>query len=344
VEGNMAKAVKLEDIAKCVGVSNVTVSKALADKSGVSEEVRQKIKEIARQMGYTPISAQKNKLNKGTGNIGVLVPYRFIDNNTSFYWAIYQNVVTKLQAKGYYAILEILDIEDEEACRLPKMLRDEKVDGLVMIGQVNQAYSEAIWKSNLVPMMFLDFYDTHMDYDTIISDGFYGMYVMTDYLIKRGHRQVGFIGTALATSSITDRLFGYQKALLENGIAIKPEWIIPDRDVEGDVIRIVLPEELPTAFACNSDYTASIVMSKLAERGLSVPEDISVVGFDNYLYPNLSNVQITTYEVEIDKMAELCVKTLLKKINRKEYVKGVQIITGHMVIKDTVKDINEISD
>lgn len=335
----MAKAVKLEDIAKHVGVSNVTVSKALADKSGVSEEVRQKIKEVARQMGYIPISAQKTKLNKGTGNIGVLVPCRFIDNNTSFYWAIYQNVVTELQAKGYYAILEILDIEDEEACKLPKVLQDEKVDGLIMIGQVHTKYSEFVWKSNLVPMMFLDFYDTHMEYDTIISDGFYGMYVMTDYLIKMGHRKIGFVGTALATSSITDRLFGYQKALLESGIAFQPEWVIPDRDIEDGGVDITLPEVLPTAFACNSDYTASCLISKLAERGLSVPEDISVVGFDNYLYPNLSNIQITTYEVEIDKMAELCVKTLLRKINRKEYIKGVQITTGHMVIKETVKDI-----
>lgn len=335
----MAKAVKLEDIAKHVGVSNVTVSKALADKSGVSEEVRQKIKEVARQMGYIPISAQKTKVDKGTGNIGVLVPCRFIDNNTSFYWAVYQNVVTKLQAKGYYAILEILDIEDEEACTLPKVLQDEKVDGLIMIGQVNTTYSEFVWKSNLVPMMFLDFYDTHMEYDTIISDGFYGMYVMTDYLIKMGHRKIGFVGTALATSSITDRLFGYQKALLESGIAFQPEWVIPDRDIDNGAVDITLPEVLPTAFACNSDYTASCLISKLAERGLSVPEDVSVVGFDNYLYPNLSNVQITTYEVEIDKMAELCVKTLLRKINRKEYIKGVQITTGHAVIKETVKAI-----
>lgn len=335
----MAKAVKLEDIAKQVGVSNVTVSKALSDKSGVSEEVRQKIKEVARQMGYIPISAQKVKVNKGTGNIGVLVPFRFIDNNTSFYWAIYQNVVTKLQARGYYAILEILDIEDEESCALPKVLQDEKVDGLIMMGQVNNKYSEFIWESNLVPIIFLDFYDTHMEYDTIISDGFYGMYVMTDYLIKMGHRKIGFVGTPLATSSITDRLFGYQKALLENGITLQPEWVIPDRDMDKDGIDIILPEVIPTAFACNSDYTASCLISKLAERGLSVPEDISVVGFDNYLYPNLSNVQITTYEVEINKMAELCVKTLLKKINRKEYVKGVQIITGHMVIKETVKVI-----
>ena len=333
----MAKAVKLEDIAKKVGVSNVTVSKALADKSGVSEELRKRIKDLAEEMGYIPISAQKPKEKKGTGNIGVLVPSRFIDNNSSFYWAIYQNVVTKLQAKGYYAILEILDLEDEEACNLPKMIQDEKIDGLIMIGQVSTKYSDYIWKSKLVPVVFLDFYDNHMEYDTIISDGFYGMYVLTNYLVQMGHKEIGFVGTLLTTSSITDRYFGYQKALLENNISFSSKWLIDDRDMENNRIELELPENLPTAFACNSDLTAHLLIKKLAQRGISVPEDISIVGFDNYLRADLSNIQITTYEVEMDKMAELGVKTLLRKINHKEYVKGVQIVTGHMVIKDTVK-------
>ncbi|MBE6023119.1 MAG: LacI family transcriptional regulator [Cellulosilyticum sp.] len=332
----MAKAVKLEDIAKRLGVSNVTVSKALSDKSGVSEEMRKRIKGLAQQMGYIPLSSQKTKENKGTGNIGVLVPSRFIDGSTSFYWAIYQMVVTKLQARGYYAILEILDDVDEENCQLPKMIQDEKIDGLIMIGQVNAKYSEYIWKNNIVPVIFLDFYDTHMEYDTIISDGFYGMYVLTDYLIKMGHRDIGFVGKVLYTSSITDRFFGYQKALLENHIPMRKEWVIDDRDMENN-IKIELPNKLPTAFACNSDLAANMMISTLATRGLIVPDDISIVGFDNYLYSTLSTAQITTYEVKIDKMAELGVKTLLRKINHKEYTKGVQIITGQMVVKDTVK-------
>ena len=333
----MAKAVKLEDIAKKVGVSNVTVSKALADKSGVSEELRKRIKDLAEQMGYVPISTQKTKEKKGTGNIGILVPSRFIGSNTSFYWAIYQNVVTKLQAKGYYGILEILESEEEEHCELPKMIQDEKIDGLIMIGQASATYSEYIWKSNVVPVIFLDFYNTHMEYDTIISDGFYGMYMLTDYLIKMGHREIGFVGTVLSTSSITERFFGYQKALLENNIPVRQEWIIDDRDMENNNIELKLPEILPTAFACNNDFAATMMISKLAERGLSVPNDISIVGFDNY-NPSLSHIQITTYEVEIDKMAELGVKTLLRKMNHKEYAKGVQIITGHMVLKSTVKE------
>ena len=184
--------------------------------------------------------------------------------------------------------------------------------------------------------MFLDFYDNHMEYDTIISDGFYGMYVLTDYLIKMGHRQIAFVGTPLATSSITDRMFGYQKALLENHIEINKCWIIPDRDIDATTFKIELPEILPTAIACNSDYAAACVINELRKNGVSVPEDISVVGFDNYLAPNVANLQITTYEVKIDKMIDLCIKTLIKKINKKEYVKGVQIVTGEMIIKETV--------
>lgn len=331
----MAKAVKLEDIAKKVGVSNVTVSKALADKSGVSEELRKKIKDLAAQMGYIPISAQKDKERKGTGNIGVIVPERFIGHNASFYWAIYQNLVTILQAKGYYAILEIIEMDAEENCSLPNVLQDEKVDGIIVIGQVFNHYSEFIWKNKQVPVIFLDFYDTHMEYDTIISDGFYGMYVLTDYLIKLGHREIGFVGTPLATSSITDRYFGYQKALMENNISVNQEWIIKDRDLDNVNIKLELPDKLPSAFACNNDFIADFLIKLLEERGLKVPEDVSVVGFDNYLYTNIFDASITTYDVDRYKMAEMSVKTLLRKINHKDYVKGVQIITGHMLVKET---------
>lgn len=331
----MAKAVKLEDIAKRVGVSSVTVSKALSDKSGVSEEVRAKIKEMAAEMGYIPISSQKARERRGTGNIGIIISERFVGNNTSFYWTIYQNLVTILQVKDYYAILEIIDGEAEEQCSLPKVLQDEKVDGIIVIGQVNNHYSEFIWKNKQVPVVFLDFYDTHMEYDTVISDGFYGMYVLTDYLIKLGHKEIGFVGTPLATSSITDRYFGYQKALLENGIEVHKEWIIEDRDLENVIHKIELPKKLPTAFACNNDFIAEVMIKLLEDRGLKVPEHASVVGFDNYLYTNIANANITTYDVDRYKMAEMSAKTLLRKINHKDYVKGVQIVTGHMIIKET---------
>ncbi len=334
----MAKSVKLSDIAAKLGVSNVTVSKALADKSGVSEEKRQQIKALAAEMGYIPISAAKSKSE--TGNIGILIPNHFVEKNTSFYWAMYQQVVNQLTEQKRYAILELLKYGDEKSLNLPQMVQDGKVDGLIVLGQISKAYSEFIWNVCRVPVIYVDFYDSHADYDAVVSDGFYGMYVMTDYMIRMGHERIGFVGTVLSTSSITDRYFGFRKAMMESGFEVQPEWIIPDREMEtGDFVELVLPKELPTAFACNNDLVANSLINKLTELGVKVPEDVSVCGFDNYLYPNLTDVHMTSYEVRMDRMAQVCVKTLLGKIAGEDYIKGIQVITGNLVIRDTVKHI-----
>lgn len=334
----MAKAVKLSDIAKRVGVSNVTVSKALADKSGVSEEKRAIIKEVAEEMGYIPTSASKSKPT--TGNIGVLIPTWFLEEGNSFYWAMYQQVVTRLSEEGYYAILEILQSDDPKDMTIPNMSYDGKVDGIIVMGQIRREFSDFLWSENPTPVIFLDFYDAHKNYDSVISDGYYGMYIVTNYLIEMGHKRIGFVGTPLATSSITDRYFGYQKAMLENGLAIEEGWVIPDRDKDsGEFIEMIFPDELPTAFACNCDATAYKIIQHLKSIGVDVPKDASVGGFDNYLYPNLKENRITTYEVKMDEMAKVCVKTLIDKINERPYTRGIQIVTGELMVKKTVQHV-----
>lgn len=339
----MAKAVKLADIAEVVGVSIVTVSKALSGKSGVSDEVRDRIKKVAEELGYRMPSSTKVNHVGATGNIGVLIPKRFLDQN-SFYWELYQRIVSNLTSKGYYAILEILNIEAESGCLLPKMVMDKKVDGVIALGQSATCYTHFICENIPVPIMFLDFYNAENKFDTVISDGFYGTYMITNHVIEMGHKEIGFVGTVLSTSSITDRYFGFCKAMREHGLDINEEWMVPDRANHGkpepaDVV-FELPEHLPTAFVCNCDTTAYMVINKLQDRGLNVPQDVSVVGYDNYSYPDSSNLPLTTYDVGMRKMAETCVSTLLKKIFGESYYKGVQIVTGHMVKRNSVRNLN----
>lgn len=96
-------------------------------------------------------------------------------------------------------------------------------------------------------------------------------------------------------------------------------------------------KEQPTAYVCNSDLTASKVIKKLEEQGHRVPEDFSVVGFDNYLYPGLCDVDITTYEVDMKEMARKTIHVLLKKMNGERYRQGISIVEGHLVMKNSVK-------
>ena len=93
---------------------------------------------------------------------------------------------------------------------------------------------------------------------------------------------------------------------------------------------------MPTAFVCNCDFIAGLIIKALQERGLRVPEDVSVVGYDNYLYPGLCDVGITTYEVDVKEMAKGAINTLIKKMNGEPYKHGIHIVEGHLVEKESV--------
>ena len=336
----MAKAVKLADIAKIMNVSTVTVSKALSDQKGVSEEMREKIKHLADEMGYKSPSTAKMMSAKKSYNIGVVVSERYLDQYESFYWQMYQAVATKAVSKECFTMLEVLGTDAEQNLELPKILKEHKVEGLIILGLLKEDYLNMMVQNMDVPFICLDFYDRKQESDAVVTDNFYGMYRLTNYLFEMGHKDIAYVGTLLYTESITDRYFGYTKALLEHGQQVKPDWIISDRNIDdgqrGDDFDFMLPEKMPTAFVCNCDLTAGILINSLQKKGYRVPEDISVVGFDNFIHPGICKVGITTYEVDIKEMARKTINNLIKKMNHESYKQGVSIVKGHMVIKDSV--------
>ena len=221
----MAKAVKMADIAAIMGVSTVTVSKALSDQKGVSEELRIKIKKKAQEMGYRTVSSlnQERAKKNASYTIGVIVADRFLDKYESFYWTLYQDVATAAVQRGCFTMLEVLQSEDENRMIMPKLLQERKTEGLVIIGRLKKDYLERLLEYASVPVFFLDFYDRDGKCDAVVSNSFFGMYVMTNYLFDMGHREIGFVGNVLATDSITDRYFGYMKSLYEHGVDVNKE-------------------------------------------------------------------------------------------------------------------------
>lgn len=337
----MAKSVKLADIAEIMNVSVVTVSKALSGQKGVSEEMREKIKKLADEMGYKQPSAMKLTKTRKSYNIGVLVSDRYLDKYESFYWQMYQELAQKALQKECFTMLEVLGTGEEKELVLPKLLQESKVDGMIVIGLLSDEYLDLLNTGTRIPLIYLDFYDKRNECDAIITDNYYGMYKLTSYLFDMGHTQIAYVGNVLYTGSITDRYFGYAKALLEHGQMTRRDWIIEDRDpktgrADGG-FEIELPEEMPTAFACNCDLAASQLIKKLTEEGYRVPEDISVIGFDNYLYPGLCEVEITTYEVDMKEMARKGINNMIKKISGEYYKQGNTIVEGHVVLKDSVR-------
>lgn len=338
----MAKSVKLADIAQKLGVSTVTVSKALSDQKGVSDEVRAQIKHLAASMGYTSPSAAKIQKERKSFNVGVLVASRYFDQMQSFYWMMYQELATKALNENCFTMLEVVQNEEENNNVVPKLLEQSKVDGIVVIGMMQEEYLKIVDMNSKVPIIYLDFYNKNLNSDAVVSDNYFGMYKMTDYLCQLGHKKIAYVGTLFATNSITDRYFGYMKALMENSIEPRKDYIIEDRDLKTGNRKSInksLPNDMPTAFVCNCDVTAFSLISELKDLGYEVPLDISVVGFDNYPVQNLEDMQLTTYEVDVKEMANKAIENLIRKMNGEYFKTGVTVVEGHMVIKETCKRV-----
>ena len=334
----MAKAVKMADIAGQLGVSTVTVSKALSGQKGVSEELRERIKAVAAELGYRPPAASQSARPSLT--IGVLVSETYIEKYVTFYWEFYQKIITEAARKNCFVLLEVLQLEAEQADPDIMFLKENKIEGLMVLGSLRDGYLAALKNSCKVPIVYMDFYSGKVEEDSIISNNFLGCYKITNYLFAHGHKEIAYVGTPFTTNSITDRYLGYIKSMMEHGIEIKKEWVIADRDDPRRCFdRVTLPERLPTAFVCNNDQTASMVVHALKERGVSVPAQVSVVGYDDYLHPGLCSVALTTYAVDMDQMAKRGVKLLVDKISGKEYQKGIQMVEGRLVERDSVRDI-----
>mgnify|MGYP000847677918 CR=1 FL=1 len=343
----MSKKINMTDIAKRLGISKVSVSKALNDKEGVSEELREKVKLIAQEMGYRINTVARGLKTQKVSNVGILIAEHYVSTKVNnhveqdkkaYYFDLYGLITKKLDELGYSSVMELLTKADEDSLELPRMYNEHKIDGLIVLGQLDNRYLKKLETID-IPLVYLDFYVDFSKVDSIVVDNFYSSYLITNSLIKLGHKKIGFIGTIWATSSIQDRYLGYYKALIENGIPLNMDYVIDDRNSANELIDIVLPKELPTAFVCNCDLVAYNLIRKLDEMGLKVPDDISVVGFDNSIFATLANPQLTTVDHNVDEMIDTCVKVITKKIANPKKTYGRILIQGKIVERDSVKSL-----
>lgn len=334
----MAKEIKMKDIADRLGISIVAVSKALGGKPGVSERLRTRVRRTAEEMGYLYDPTAKHKTERSS-NIAVLVAERYMSED-SFYFKFFRHISKILQVSDQYAFFHTISKIEEKNVSLPEVVFRQRVDGIIILGQVSDKYISAVIKTK-IPTVFLDFYNELVYTDCIIFDSFYASYEMTNYLIKNGHRNIAFVGNIHATSSIQDRYLGYAKSLIEHGIPVSNSYVLSDRELEtGKWIPIEMPVVMPTAFVCNCDETAYMLINQLKNMGYKIPEDISVTGFDNSVYSELSDPSITTIEVNAAYMAKLAVEGLLQKIKKSSFSMGMLHVNGNIIFKNSVRSLN----
>lgn len=332
-------SVSMQDIADALGVSKVTVSKALNGKDGVGEEKKEKILQIAEQFGYTLPDYGQRKTKK----VGIIMSDRFNSGDAGkFYMGMFSKIISELRKANCSGVMITPDKEslenDMEMIEHPGLF-----DGLIFLGILDSTVRERIDKVTL-PKVYVDIYDETHKSDSVVTENIYSTYELTTYLMKKGHTKIGFVGTVGATTSISDRYLGYLRAMLERGLTPEQRWQIPDRSKEGYAIDLKLPNELPTAFVCNCDETAFRLVKTLNAQGLKVPEDVSIASFDNDIYSEFCEPKLTTVAVNTEEIGKVAARRMVRYMENPTKRGGeVFRVPGKIIFRGSVKDLNEIT-
>jgi LacI family transcriptional regulator len=332
--------VTMQDVADRVGVSKVTVSKAIRGSTEISESMRQKILEAANNIGYKYNPLGTASCSDLTLNIGIITADRYFGQEDFFYIELYRLLSKQLEEQSFTSIFHILDSKSEKEVIIPAMILENKIDGVIILGQLSKEYLNRVLSYKL-PIVFLDFYCDRIDtdVDSVITDNFFGAYEITNTLIEEGHKKIGYVGNVSLTSSIQDRFLGYYKSILEYRLEYHDDWIIKDRNDDSEWIDIELPKKMPTAFVCNCDKTAAILIEKLKSCGYKIPMDCSVVGFDNSIHSRTSEPKITTVRVDIENMVKTAAKIITKKIRNGEKHYGRVLIKGNVIKRESTGEV-----
>ena len=325
------RKVTQQSIADKFGTTKNTVSKALRGKPGVGDELRNKILEAARQHGYR----QKGHTPLQFTMVG---DSRFMTD--TYFWAELMGGALEYSTRFHISIrtLTMDMLKDDVEQLLP--LQGKYCDGILVMGSIRDTLFARIAELN-IPIVAVDHFSNMVECDYINVANQDGGTKAVDFLVKHNHTNIGYINNIAAphTYSFTQRYLGFCNGMAKFGLAPNPQWIWPNA-VYNDLhyLREMLDKigkNMPTAWVCANDLTAYNFCEVLQERGLQVPGDISIVGFDNM--NGYYNPKLTTLEIPKKAIGRRAVEKLMHRLkNPCEPFENIEFIT-RLVDKGTVK-------
>lgn len=310
----------LKDVAKLAGVSTATVSHVINGTRFVSEELQQKVNNAMAELDYRP-NMMARALKMGfQKTIGIIVP----DCTNPFFAEISRSIDRYCFSKGYNIILCNTDNNLEQQSSYTNMLISKHIDGVIFISSDNTDEDINKFLKNSIPVVIADRIGKNNNVDSIIVNNEKGGYQATKYLINHGFTKIGCISGPSFISSSSQRVLGYKRALKEANIEIRDDFIsVGDFHFAGGIAAVdnflKLDDKIEAVFATN-DMMALGFINALKNVGLNVPNDISVVGYDNIQLAQFMTPKLTTVSQPLEDVAKTATDLLLDKIkNRKTY-------------------------
>ena len=305
----------IRQVAQEAGVSVGTVSRVLNNKPGVSEKTRQHVLDVARELGY--VLPRRSPLSPfPVTHLGVLNrPMTYALPANPFYSDVFHGIEQICHDWHINLSYSTLDIANGHIRSLPPLIDDERIGGIILVGALPQAVVESVCAAAHVPIVLVDNCFEPCPWDAVMVDNRRGAYMAAECVISRGHRHIALLGGP-DHPSIVERREGYEWALRERGLAptIVPSAGLDVADGEQAVVQLLQQAPQTTAIVCSNDTQAIGALRKLQQLGYGVPDDFSIVGFDDIDMAQLTSPPLTTVRVGRSALGQVAVQLLLGRI------------------------------
>jgi LacI family transcriptional regulator len=340
----MAKQrVKLSDIAKKTDVSISTVSLVLRNKSGIPPETRQRVLKTAQKLGYRLKSASRPRSSSvQLHNLGLIVKAEpgMVPKANPFYSHVLAGIEEACRQNKINLLYATLPVGlNNHPVEVPRLLLEESTDGLLVVGALLDDVLAPVLDQKAVPIVLVDAYALSEKYDAVVSDNVNGAYQAVSYLIERGHRHMGIVGTCPdGYPSLRERREGYVQALKEHGLTQTYFTdCAPHKDAAFEATTQLLSQypQVSAVFGCN-DEIALAAMRAAQALGRQVPEEFSVIGFDDIDLAQHVTPSLTTMRVDKAGMGRMAVKLLINRVEFPDAERVTSVIRPRLIERKSV--------
>lgn len=333
------KQITIYDIAKLANVSVATVSRVINGTAPVKHSTREKIERIIQQHQFQPNAMARSLLKKETGIIGIIVP----DLTNPFYTEVLEGAEQEALTTGHTFLLTNSVGDYQKESQYLSIMREKRVDGMVFLGgRINlkaaneELDQELIQHASLIPTVLVNGTVKGNVLTRVATDEYAGACMAVQYLIDCGHTHIGFLGGELHMSTTSTKLRAFKKTLRDAGLDVREEWILTDsfsidsgREKMNTLLQLA---EKPTAVLCVNDFVAIGAIKTAIDQEVSIPDEMSIVGFDDIPLSHHFIPEITTVSQEANELGRTAIQVLQKLMNH-EKVKKHTVIEPKLIVR-----------
>ncbi len=331
----------IRDVAKKSGLSVSTVSLVLNEKSSVAKETRDKVQKVIAELNYHPQRSARGLASKSSGNIGLILTDDHFNVAEPFYTRVFLGTEFEARKHNYYVLLTTVAPTVRGTKEMPRFLLEHNVDGVIIVGKIGTPWIEYVRQLNL-PIMLVDYEIPRHRLSTVTMDNNGGARLVVEHLLELGHTRIGFIGGDVEHPSIAARYRAYSDVLQSHGIEIDSSWKSineTDTGIENGYRAakrlLCTAANRPTAVFAANDAMALGCMKYCKEVGLSVPESVAIVGFDNIEAGLLVEPRLTTVNVHREDMGAMAVRRLVEMMRDKTDTMVTTTTPVELVIRES---------